>query len=593
MTPEGGRRRRERNDEFPTPAPKRVRRSVDEGVEMVNGDSVVSKPVNTEDAMDVDTSPTSPSPSDADADGETVSPVTRTGTAADESDNEALVQPTERYDSMDVATQTDAKNGVKCTTLYWRVEASQDDATANLMQTIFQPNATPYTPQTLLATGENLLTFYALPPVSLDNSPQQSISHISPPSFPPDCTVTAATWHPDGSSCICALQALTTLPNGNQKVQQSLIAHSSVMGTTYLPSGGVSLLQADDVVLALRYSPDDAHLVVVRTNGIRGLIQVYHVPAADNVDYDLTAWRIFEHEILDAQWTSDDTFIVCGSHSLATILRLDSTARTPDSFTAESVQMQGLSQPYGDSIVQSSADARFDKLRVCVSLGVAVLAAEDEDGATSIRTFTLPTAIEGGTSSIDSITTTSSRLTGLAVQPSNPLSRHEETESVLVAATGEDGSSLYRLQRDATLLPIVTLDVPHGGPVLGLAWSKDGRYVAVCGAESLRVWDAEPVDGEVPEPVVSWRAEGASWRDDEDEDEEESEPCISWSEDGGAVVLARGRDVSFIFLASFLFRLLPEEKEIIGDTRRTPADNDTDGTYHLPTSATRRWSRHH
>lgn len=139
--------RRPQND-FPTPAPKRQRRS--EGSEaQVNGER---------DAMDVDAASGS---GDAEDEGEAASP-------AIQSEPEP-VEVIERYDSMDVATQTDIKTGPKTSTMCWKL----DKPDAMVMQGMWNPDQSPNSAKTLLTVGESLCRFYEIPP-SVDDVQQVS-----------------------------------------------------------------------------------------------------------------------------------------------------------------------------------------------------------------------------------------------------------------------------------------------------------------------------------------------------------------------------------------------------------------------------------
>ena len=132
-------------DEFPTPAPKRQRRSEgSEGVHL-NGD-----------AMDVDAASAS---AEGDEDGEPASPAVA-------SDPE-IVEVPERYDSMDVGIQTDVKTGPKTTTMYWKV----DKPGAQIFHSMWNPDSESNKVNTLFTVGESLCRFYQVPD-DADNAKQ-------------------------------------------------------------------------------------------------------------------------------------------------------------------------------------------------------------------------------------------------------------------------------------------------------------------------------------------------------------------------------------------------------------------------------------
>jgi hypothetical protein len=134
----GGRRMQE---DFPTPAPKRVRRSEgSEGGVHLNGD-----------AMDVDADSGSP---DADVDdGELASP--------GEGEEVEIVEVPERYDSMDAAVQAAPEAGPLTKTMYWKI----DKPDAIVVHSAFSPAIRSETDSThtLLTIGESLCRFYQIP----------------------------------------------------------------------------------------------------------------------------------------------------------------------------------------------------------------------------------------------------------------------------------------------------------------------------------------------------------------------------------------------------------------------------------------------
>jgi len=127
-------------DEFPTPAPKRRRRSEEEEERaQVNGDR---------DAIEVDA--ISPS-AEVDEDAETASP----NVASDVE----IVEVPERYDSMDVAIQTEGHVGPKTSTMYWKI----DKPGARVLHNLWNPSLDPSQSRTLLTVGESLCRFSEVP----------------------------------------------------------------------------------------------------------------------------------------------------------------------------------------------------------------------------------------------------------------------------------------------------------------------------------------------------------------------------------------------------------------------------------------------
>jgi hypothetical protein len=125
--------------DFPIPAPKRPRRS--EGSDAQ---------VNGSDAMDVDgTDGASGAEMDDDAAG--VSP-----TNASETEAAGIM---ERYDSLDVATQTEIKTGHKTSTTLWKL----DRPGTSILHSQWNPSTTSRYSHTLLTVGESLCRYYHIP----------------------------------------------------------------------------------------------------------------------------------------------------------------------------------------------------------------------------------------------------------------------------------------------------------------------------------------------------------------------------------------------------------------------------------------------
>lgn len=128
-------------DEFPTPAPKRQRRSDGNEAVHLNGD-----------VMDVDAASGSPD-ADADEEGEPTSP--------GEGEEVEIIEIPERYDSMDAAVQAAPKAGPPTKTMYWQVEKPQ----AIVLHSAFSPavRTEGSGTHTLLTVGESLCRFYQVP----------------------------------------------------------------------------------------------------------------------------------------------------------------------------------------------------------------------------------------------------------------------------------------------------------------------------------------------------------------------------------------------------------------------------------------------
>ena len=526
-------------DEFPTPAPKRQRRS--EGSEglLLNGDR---------DAMDVDAiSPTA----EVDEDAEAVSPNVA-------SDTEVIEVP-ERYDSMDVATQTDIKTGPKTSAMYWTI----DKPGARVLHNLWNPDPNPKNAKTLLTVGESLCRFYEIPD-AMDDAKQ--ISHNDDPKLAADSVVTATAWHPNGHTAASAVDGTRHFSGDRSGISQRIVLHSRDYGSVTLDARA-KLLEPASIVLCLRYSPKGDYLLVLRTNLHRGLVQVWRTPGSDehkDNDSDLQAqgarpiaWRIFERQVLDASWTADDRFLVCGDDGISGAYNLDQTIKPENGFTEESVAVHGLVEHQSEMI---GLRCKWDKLRVDGRLGVAAFASTERRVI-----FTVPlqscmsdTADKGD---IGDATSLPGQLTALAFQPhydshENQAGDHGAEDSCLLAATFEEGLCvLYRISRPssthADCEELLQLELPEG-PALALAWSPQGTHLAIGNTDLAQVWQAEDLErlpnGKRHEALVTWQpdADAIGKRNGEHADEQEGmiEPSLSWSADGESLAFAVDRQVS-------------------------------------------------
>ncbi|KAI7365540.1 hypothetical protein KC354_g4827 [Hortaea werneckii] len=554
-------------EDFPTPAPKRQRRTENEesgNAQQVNGDK---------DGMDVDA--VSPS-ADVDEDPDAVS-----GSPHVVSDTE-IVEVPERYDSMDVATQTEVKTGPKTSTMYWKI----DKPGAHVLHSMWNPDATNgKNVRSLLTVGESLCRVYEIPE-SLGNA--KEISHVDQPKLPAESVVTATAWHPSGHSAASAIDGVRHLAGEKSQPSQYILQHSQDFGSAILDASS-KLLEPASIVLCLRYSPKGDYILVARTNLVRGMIQIWRsldlkrdneggVLAVD--DSEPIAWRIFEKQVLDACWASDDAFLVCGDKGLASAYQLDEKAKTEGDFTADNVAIQGLTEKKSNI---SGQDCKWDKLRFDERLGTAILASTE---AKMMITRSIHPELggdedmTGDQADTEGSLSLSGQLTALASVSngsySTPGSRSDEanveTQKSLIAAAFEEGfTTIYKLTRSSeTSSPkyaeLLRLDLADWTTPLAISWSSQGSHLAIAGTSLVQVWRTENLfrqeregseKSSSPQPLVTWRSEHLTShgkRNGERNGEEHevngedgvSEPSLSWSADGESLGFAVGKEMAII-----------------------------------------------
>lgn len=498
-------------DEFPTPAAKRQRLTPGpEGVH-INGDR---------DAMDLDAA--SASPGDPEDDAEAASP--------EAPSEDATEAPAERYDSLDVATQTEVRSGPKTSTISFSV--SKPDA--KVFHSSWSPRKDPSEPSTLLAVGEDLCRYYRVP--DLEDGDMTTVEHVDQPSIPPEAIITATAWHPNGRFATCAVDSLRASAGEKQSPSHVLMDVGRDMGTNSYPSS-LPLLEPTGIVLCIRYSPSGEHLLVARTNLKRGFVQVYETPTEEDkptLRKEPIAWRMFEHQVLDAVWTNEESFVVCGDEGLTNSYALQKPeASMTNGFGPESIAIHHLAEQLLEIVPGST---RWDKVRHDAKRGLLVFASTAER---KLAAYLSPNS--GSEETSLSVLEIREQLSALALQP------QEDTvgDKGLVAACFEDGTaSLFGYSKTGAFVfeQLTTLDLGHS-PALALSWSPDGKHLALGGSDSVRIWrvDNEDLSAFDSRPLVSWRQTAEP--DDADESEALSEPSLSWSPDGERLGFAVERQV--------------------------------------------------
>jgi WD40 repeat protein len=272
------------------------------------------------------------------------------------------------------------------------------------------------------------------------------------------------------------------------------------------------------------------------------------------------AWKIFEHPVLDAVWTADDEFILCGSQGVLEAHRVKTDAASPESgFTADTIASTGLEKQ--DWL--SPLPGKWDKVRYDEAAHViAVASTEDKKlcmcgyGSSNGETQWTSTDLAGQLSAL-----------AFQVRPSLP---DGEQHAALLAATFEDGACALYTHRhsseDATMPSVDHLITVHmsSDSAYALAWTPDGAFLAVGGSDIINIWETSALVHFEPEhkrleknanaqlkSLVTWRSDAGATgpRNGEHEPERPTEPSLSWSSDGESLAFAVDRQVSFVTAA--------------------------------------------
>lgn len=526
-------------DEFPTPQPKRQRRS--EGSEAhVNG---------AQDPMDVDA---------ASAEGEE-EPDAASPTVT--SEPEQVVEVMERYDSMDVMVQTDFKTGPKSSTMSWHVDGNNIDVQRALWNPMDDGQS-----RTLLTVGDGICRFYQVPNSFVNtkqvrgsriqvkpaaNRVHAQLTHADEPTLQDQGSVTAAAWCGDGKAACCALDGMRNLPGGGQAAQQTLL-EIALDGSRSTLHFGWPTLEPPGVIMDLQYSPKGRFILARRENAKRSLIQVWNSTqgpsAASSSPADPVAWKLFDGHVSDATWADDDSFIVCGTNGVAAWYQIDDSQQKESGMSVTSVDMRGLISRNAN-ILHGSGD--WSMVKLDSKLRLAAFAAKESRQLLLSSKLRVTAAEE--TSEYSVALPENKSIACIAFQPSpsaetnSTSTEHLEAESLLAASLDDGSFHVYSVQWSSSQgieckeLAVLALTDP---PASVLAWSPDGEHLAVANAEIIQIWSVSSFsrkNGEIThdQALVTWRPDDIA----SDKEDEQSQPSLAWSADGESLAFAARTEV--------------------------------------------------
>lgn len=516
--------------------PPRASRKSEAGDAHLNGDA--------RDAMDVE-----PGSVDGEPEQEATSP-----TVASESDQAG---PVERYDSMDVLIQTDIKAGLNSSTISWLL----DKPGATIHRAIWNPKPDVDDSKTLLVVGNDLCRFYQIPS-SANNA--QHLENIDEPNLSTSCCVTAATWRHDGTAACCAIDKLRQLPSGTQLSQQELIERHS-NGTSTSLQLGPAMLEPPGIVLGIHYSPDSKYVLALRTNMKRSTIQVWPSfrPDVDTLPLsEPIAWRLFDIQVCDVTWISNDTFAVCGENGLAALYQIDeSQSRGLGVLPVGNVLMRGL-MSRNSNIVEGTSHwdyVRYDP-RYCIAAFVSradkrlLFTSKLRSGEISSSTdveFALPED-----KLLEPVAFSTEQLVNQGEQIGNT-----DVESLFAAGFSDGTIGLFSARHSLetgleckTLGDLTLLE----SPTTALAWSPDNEHLAASSSNLVQIWSRDSFNkrnGIVPSPrtIFTWRPQDLAGHENGIENEEGNrlvtcQPSLTWSADGRSLAFATEEQVRYLTL---------------------------------------------
>ncbi|KAI1184893.1 WD40 repeat-like protein [Nemania serpens] len=298
--------------------------------------------------------------------------------------------------------------------------------------------------------------------------------------IPPKATVTAMAWNWDGSAIAVATEsdskARLTLwgPDGSH------IQHSEV---------------AEPPIIKLRWSPRSTAILAIAPDSGGALVTIYLARTLNSLTYFLPHHDL-NAEPLDAAWTSETEFLICGGELLALLRYSD----------REISQVQKFETREGDTLTHVQYDPVCSLAATCGEKGVV--------------------DIWDNTGKRRSIEAHCEAVTALVWQPkSGPLTENER----LLASGGEDGAIFIwnALAADGTAKCSMTM----GPAIVALAFTPDGAFLAGATSERILIWKV----GDHSIPRASWsRLPHPGWLSPRmnAESDEEDEHCLGWDSTG-------------------------------------------------------------
>ncbi|KAI0198756.1 WD40 repeat-like protein [Astrocystis sublimbata] len=297
---------------------------------------------------------------------------------------------------------------------------------------------------------------------------------------PPKATITAMAWNCDGSAIAVATDSDSKARLTLWTPEGSHIHHMEV---------------AEPPIIKLRWSPQNSAILAIAPDNGGTLITIYHAKTLNSLthflpNHDLNA------EPLDAAWTSDSEFLLCGGELLVLLKYSD----------AGISEVQKFETREGDTLTQ----VQYDPLASMAATGGEKGVVDVWDSSGKRR----------------SISAHCDAVTALAWQPRQSFDNEKER---LLASGGEDGAILIwnAFATDGAAQCSMTM----GPAIVALAFTPDGAFIAGATTERILIWKV----GEHSIPRASWsRLPHPGWLSPRmnPESDEEDEHCLGWDSTG-------------------------------------------------------------
>ncbi|KAL5625193.1 hypothetical protein BROUX41_005253 [Berkeleyomyces rouxiae] len=257
---------------------------------------------------------------------------------------------------------------------------------------------------------------------------------------------------------------------------------------------------AEGPVIKLAWNRTGTALLAISPSVDNGtLLSIYKVPTLASSSYTISN-HDFTSVALDVTWTNESTFLVCGGQLLQTFSCSGPAIEPVRTFDTDAT----------DALVHVAYDDR------------ALIAAASSDTGTI-------TLIDGNGSK-RKISAHTHPITALKWQPEALAG----AENRLLASAGEDGAVLVWDPKCLETKPKKFLTM-SGGPIVALAFSPDGAYLAGATALHVYIWK---VGDTASIPYAKWkRTPHPGWNGPtpSGENEDTFEHCLAWDSTGQKV----------------------------------------------------------
>ncbi|KAI0799908.1 WD40-repeat-containing domain protein [Xylaria sp. FL0064] len=411
-------------------------------------------------------------------------------------EGEQAPTPLPRTDGPEQGTQVDKVEELACETTFIPLGSGLDDAPGALSRVngdsapvLLHCQWHPRDPSLLAAAGTDALARIwnisrgaAADPASEDhvNGIVPDFHDLVEDDIPPKATVTAMAWNWDGS-------AIAVATDSDSKARLTL----------WTPEGShISHLEvAEPPIIKLRWSPQSTAILAIAPDSGGTLITVYHSHTLNSLTYLLPNHDL-NAEPLDAAWTSDTEFLLCGGDLLVLLRYSDK----------EISEVQKFETRKGDILTHVQYDSRSSLAATCGERGIV----DVWDGSGKRR----------------SIQAHCDAVTALAFQPGqSPIIENER----LLASGGEDGAIFIWNALAPEGPPKCSMTM--GPPIVALAFTPDGAFIAGATSERILIWKVD--DHTIPR--ASWsRVPHPAWLSPRmnPESDEEDEHCLCWDSTG-------------------------------------------------------------